>query len=126
MGFGGRKNTEGPFFNVLCCENSFAMHTISNGNLDHEHHFFFLFKKVARKKPRGCFRLRNFFLRRLLGSNGHEFQKKSARSNKMSQTVDFLIDFRNFVQPLAETVHKLRQNVDRDPEDTCGLKNNIL
>ena len=43
----------------------------------------------------------------------------------MSQTVDFLIDFRNFVQPLAETVHKLRQNVDRDPEDTYGLKNNI-
>ena len=38
----------------------------------------------------------------------------------MSQTVDFLMDFRNFVLPLAESVHQLRQNVDREPEGMHG------
>ena len=32
------------------------------------------------------------------------------------------MDFRNFVVPLAESVHQLRQNVDVDSEDSCGLK----
>ena len=44
----------------------------------------------------------------------------------MSQTVDFLMDLRNFVLPLAESVHQLRQNVDRDSEDTCGLKDFVV
>ena len=48
----------------------------------------FLFKKVARKKPRGCFRLRNFFLRRLLDSNGHEFQKRFLKVEVRVRVVD--------------------------------------
>ena len=36
------------------------------------------------------------------------------------------MDLRNFVLPLAESVHQLRQNVDRDSEDTCGLKDFVV